>query len=72
MMTALRCVPALRSAVVLAVLGLAACGGSSEATVNNRMVTQGQELQDLQRALDAGAITPTEYQQQRQKILLGR
>jgi hypothetical protein len=63
---------ALRTAVVAAALALAACGSSSQATVTNRMVTPDQELRDLQRALDAGAITPAEYQQQRQKILTGR
>ena len=63
---------ALRCAVVATALALAACGSSSEATVTNRMVPQDQELQDLKRALDAGAITPAEYQQQRQKILTGR
>jgi len=60
--------PALRCAVVIAALGLAACGGSSETSVNNRMVTPDQELRDLQRALQAGAITPAEYDQQRRKM----
>ncbi|MBM3878475.1 MAG: hypothetical protein FJ387_01980 [Verrucomicrobia bacterium] len=31
--------------------------------------TRGQELIDLKRALDAGAISPTEYDQQKQRLL---
>ncbi|HTP82233.1 MAG TPA: SHOCT domain-containing protein [Alphaproteobacteria bacterium] len=60
---------ALRCAVVLAALGLTACGSSSETTVTNRMVPPDQELRDLQRALQAGAISPAEYDQQRRKFL---
>jgi hypothetical protein len=32
-------------------------------------VSKGQALIDLKRALDAGAISPAEYEKQRQKIL---
>jgi hypothetical protein len=68
MSPALRCAPALRSAIVVAALGLAACGSSAESTVTNRMVPPEQELRDLQRALQAGAISPAEYDQQRRKM----
>jgi len=40
-------------------------GGSSTANTP----TKGQQLIDLKNALDRGAITPQEYQQQKQQIL---
>lgn len=59
--------------VAMATVALAGCGSDTHHTVvTNRMVTQDQELQDLQRALNAGAISPTEYDQQRHKVLLNK
>ena len=59
--------------IVLAVpLGLAACGGGgakSKTAVTNTTVSKGQQLIDLKSALDAGAISQEEYEQQRQSIL---
>lgn len=54
------------------VLSVAACGGSDKTVVVNRLVSQQQSLTDLKRALDAGAINQTEYDQQVQKALAGK
>lgn len=60
----------LTGAGLLLLLATAACGGSTDrTTVENRMVTQEQELKDLRRALDVGAISEEEYQDQRAKLL---
>ena len=53
-------------------LGLAGCAwsiGGKKAGETVVVPTRGQELIDLQRALDEGAISEEEYQDQRQKIL---
>ena len=58
--------------VVAAGLALLAACGSDETSGTNMNVqtnTQGQELLDLKAALDAGAISQEEYEEQRQKIL---
>lgn len=47
-------------------LGLNIGGGS---TNRPQAVTVGQQLLDLQKAKDAGAITDTEYQTQKAKLL---
>ena len=64
-----------RTLVVCAVCGLllfslAACGGGG-ADVRSEVTTTtvGQQLMDLKKALDSGAMTQKEYDQQRQKIL---
>ena len=54
------------------VLSIAACGGSNKTVVVNRLVSQQQSLTDLKRALDAGAINQTEYDQQVQKVMAGK
>lgn len=54
------------------VLLLAACGSSSRSVVTVQdatSITKGQELVDLQRALNEGAITPREYERVRQVIM---
>jgi hypothetical protein len=50
--------------------GLAACGGGG-ADVRSEVstTTTGQQLIDLKKALDAGAINQQEYEKERQKIL---
>lgn len=59
------------SLALAAVLGLSGC----VATIGNRdgkgngSVTLGQQLIDLQKAKDAGAITEAEYQAQKSKLL---
>jgi hypothetical protein len=42
-------------------------GGGS--TTKQQSATVGQQLQDLQKAKDAGTITEAEYQEQKMKIL---
>nr|WP_295074720.1 SHOCT domain-containing protein [uncultured Roseateles sp.] len=52
--------------------GLAGCASSSRSTVtvqDSTKITKGQELVDLQRALDQGAITQGEFEELRQVIL---
>lgn len=44
-------------------------GGGADSETNAKTTTQGQELLDLKAALDAGAITKEEYDEQRDKIL---
>lgn len=57
----------IRYMILVAVIGLASltgCASGGEASVRvqgTTTVTTGQELQDLQRALNEGAITPKEY-----------
>ena len=56
-------------AILLAlVLGLSACGSSTETTVQNTE-TQGQQLMDLKEAYDKGVISEKEYNRAKSKIL---
>lgn len=49
---------------------LTACGGGgSEVRSEISTTTTGQQLTDLKKALDAGAINQSEYDKQRKKIL---
>jgi hypothetical protein len=53
-------------------LTLAACGGggsTSTTAVQNTTVSKGQQLIDLKKALDSGAISQRDYDSQRSKIL---
>jgi hypothetical protein len=59
-------------ALLLATLLLAGCGGGGADAVSETNVTtttKGQELQDLQAALQSGAITQAEFDEQKKKIL---
>lgn len=48
--------------------GLAACGGGDDSVaVDGR--TKGEALTDMKGAYDKGAITPDEYEEQREEIL---
>jgi len=50
--------------------GLTACGGGgAEVRSEISTATVGQQLMDLKKALDSGAMTQQEYEQQRKKIL---
>ena len=50
--------------------GVAACGGGGTQVKSEvSTTTVGQQLMDLKKALDAGAMTQQEYEQQRKKIL---
>ncbi len=58
----------------MACITLAGCAGGGEASVqvqSTTTVTPGKQLQDLQRALNEGAITQEEYDQIK-RILLRR
>ena len=44
-------------------------GDGKEQTVNRMVPTRGQELIDLKKARDQGAITEDEYQAQRKRIM---
>ena len=60
----------LTASLLASLLLLAACGGGgSETQVTNTTVSTGQQLIDLKKALDAGAITQDEYNDARDKIL---
>lgn len=51
---------------------LASCGGGGARTQTETSVkttTTGQELVDLKKALDSGAITQKDYDKQRERIL---
>ncbi|MBX7143302.1 MAG: SHOCT domain-containing protein [Oligoflexia bacterium] len=52
---------------------LSSCGGGgSHAVYVNRSTTLGQELNDLQSALQKGVVTEDEYKEQRAKLLRGQ
>ncbi len=56
--------------LVIAMAGLSACGGGrSEQSTEVRTTTTGQELTDLKKALDEGAISQSEYDKKRKDIL---
>ena len=61
----------MRAAAVLVVAtGLSACGGDTVVKVEqSTQISKGWELKDLQKALDAGAVTKDEYERIRQKLL---
>lgn len=66
MLNALR---ALLAATMLAA-ALAGCGGGgAEARTEVSTVSQGQQLLDLKKAYDSGAMTKDEYERARYKIL---
>lgn len=54
----------------LLLLGVAACGGGgAEVKSEVSTTTTGQQLIDLKKALDSGAINQQEYEKERTKIL---
>ncbi|HEX6829357.1 MAG TPA: hypothetical protein VF104_10300 [Burkholderiales bacterium] len=57
---------------LLAALGVSACGGGG-ADVKSEITTttKGQQLMDLQKAYESGAMTKDEYERERQKVLQG-
>lgn len=56
----------IAASLVATALLLASCGSSQ--TVNNRLVPQAQAEADLKRALDAGVITQSEYQEELEEL----
>jgi hypothetical protein len=62
-------------AVTLASLALAGClsfGGGSDTSTTVNPPTTGQQLLDLKKALDSGAISQQEYEVLRESILKGQ
>ncbi len=62
---------ALATAAIIAVtLTLGGCGGGGAKTeVRAETTTTGQQLLDLKKAYEAGAMTEKEYESERKKIL---
>ena len=55
---------------LLAAFGVSACGGGgAEVKSEITTTTKGQQLLDLKKAFDAGAMTKDEYERERQRIL---
>jgi ABC-type phosphate/phosphonate transport system substrate-binding protein len=59
----------IAASMVAAGLLLTSCGSSS--TVHNRLVPQAQAEADLKRALDAGIISQSEYEDQLEELREG-
>jgi len=56
--------------VPLSTAALSGCGGGgAKADVRATTVSKGQELQDLKKALDSGAITQQEYERLRDEVI---
>lgn len=60
--------PILGSLALALLLAVAGCSSSNDTTVVNRLVSPQQQKTDLKRALDAGAITQQEYEQELKKV----
>ena len=56
------------SAAVL-VLGVAACGSSTEVVAPTVNVSIGQQLIDLKKARDSGALTQSQWEQQKKQLI---
>lgn len=55
---------------LLTALGVAACGGGgAEVKSEITTTTKGQQLLDLKKAYDSGAMTKDEYERERQRVL---
>jgi hypothetical protein len=58
------------TAAAAALLLLAACGSDQQVTVQGTTtISKGQELNDLQKALNEGAINQQEYDNLRKRVL---
>ncbi len=62
--------PVLAMSLLATTMLLTSCGSDST-TVTNRLVPPAQEEADLKRALDAGAISQSEYEEQLEKVRSG-
>ncbi len=54
---------------MLAALMLAGCGGTTEVVQPVVNVSVGQQLIDLKKARDAGALTDAEFQRQKEQLI---
>ncbi|HSO05779.1 MAG TPA: hypothetical protein VLW45_00955 [Pelomicrobium sp.] len=64
----------IKHTIAVAVIGfglLAGCGGGDTTTIvqGTTTISKGKELEDLQRALNEGAITQKEYDQLRSIVM---
>ncbi|RLA35781.1 MAG: hypothetical protein DRR03_05210 [Gammaproteobacteria bacterium] len=58
------------AAIISVTLALGGCGGGGAKTeVRAETTTTGQQLLDLKKAYEAGALTEKEYESEREKIL---
>ena len=54
----------------LLLLTLGGCGGGgSDTSIQNTTVSKGQALLDIKKAYDAGAMSQSEYERERKRIL---
>jgi len=51
------------------VLGVAACGSSTEVVAPTVNVSIGQQLIDLKKARDSGALTQDQWEQQKKQLI---
>lgn len=58
----------LATAGLIAAGLLAGCTGHDTVIVHNRLVPKQQEAVDLQRAFEAGLLSPEEYEQQKHML----
>ncbi len=65
---------ALAAALACAALAAGCGGGGATSTTQTEVTTvsQGQQLMDLKKALDSGAISQQEYDRMRAKIIEGK
>ena len=54
---------------VLVALMLTGCGGTTEVVQPQVNVSVGQQLLDLKKARDAGALTESEFQRQKEQLI---
>lgn len=65
---------ALAAAIAFAALAAGCGGGGATSTTQTEVTTvsQGQQLMDLKKALDSGAISQQEYDRLREKVIQGK
>jgi ribonuclease PH len=57
------------SAGAAVALAVAACGSTEQVTAPSVNVSIGQQLIDLKKARDSGALSPTEYERQKANLI---
>ena len=71
LMKQIRAAGLMAPALLVATAILLTSCGSDSTTINNRLVPPAQEEADLKRALDVGAISQSEYEEQLSKLRSG-
>jgi len=69
MTTGIRSLVTLFTAGAAVLCGWAGCGEDAAGGNGRATSTRGQELIDLKRALEVGALSQTEYDREREKVL---